>query len=86
MERGTGTLVNREKEERVCIFIDKMEREDDFNKKKKLLIDMLTYQDKIVANEFIFFLMDIINDKEIYSRDQKIIKKIVELNDLIDGY
>lgn len=71
-----------EQNRNALIFIDKIEKENDIDKKIKLFIDMMTYYDGINARNFQLFCMDLITDSSIYSRDCKLRDKIIELDSI----
>ena len=64
------------------ILIDKIEKEEDKDKKVQLLVSMMTYYDSVNANNFQFFCLDLLQDKSIWSRDSKLENKIIELEDI----
>lgn len=68
-----------EQNKTALIFIDKIEREKDIDKKIKLFINMMTYYDAVNAENFQLFCIDLITDSSIYSRDCKLRDKIQEL-------
>ena len=68
--------------ESALIFIDKIEKEEDKDKKVQLFVNMMTYYDGVNANNFQLFCLDLLQDKSIYSRDSKLKNKIIELEDI----
>ena len=64
------------------ILIDKIEKEENKDKKVQLLVSMMTYYDSVNASNFQFFCMDLLQDRSIYSRDSKLENKIIELEDI----
>lgn len=62
-------------------FIDIIEREKDIDKKVKIFGNMMTYY-AINANNFQQFCMELLVDTSIYSRDNKLRNKIIELEDI----
>ena len=74
-----------EKERRALVFIKSIEQEQDTDKKKKkinLFVDMMTYYDGVNAYNFQLFCMDLLNDCSIHSRNEKLIQKIKELEEI----
>ena len=63
-------------------FIDSIEKEEDKYKKVQLFVNMMTYYDSVNARDFQLFCMDVINDCSIHSRDEKLIQKIKELEEI----
>lgn len=71
-----------EKQRVAAIFLDKIDREKDYDKKKSMFIDMMTYYDSVKAEMFQLFCLDLLQDRDIQSRDIKLTKKIKELEDI----
>lgn len=77
-------IIAFEKTKRAEIFLDRLNSHRNKNDKIQALVDMMTYYDKINANNFQGFCIDLLNDKGLYSRDCKLTEKIKELQDIKD--
>ena len=82
MNRTAINLIRLEKERRALVFIKSIGQEQDNEKKIKLFVDMMTYYDSVNAHNFQLFCMDIVNDCSIHSRNEKLIQKIKELEEI----
>ena len=82
MNRTNIDYIKMEKKRRALTFINSIEQEQDKDKKVKLFVDMMTYYDSVNARDFQLFCMDIINDCSIRSKDEKLIQKIKELEEI----
>lgn len=75
-------LIEMEKQKRAYYFISNLENIESKVEKIKLLVDMMTYYDRVNANNFQFFCMDILADRSMHSRKCKLKDKIVELENI----
>ena len=82
MNRQAVDIKKMKQIESALIFIDKIEKEEDKDKKVQLFVNMMTYYDGVNANNFQFFCMDLLQDNSMYSRDAKLKNKIIELEDI----
>lgn len=82
MNRQAVDIKKMKQIESALMFIDKIEKEEDKDKKVQLFVDMMTYYDGVNANNLQFFCIDLLQDKSIYSRDSKLKNKIIELEDI----
>ena len=82
MNRTAINLIRLEKERRALVFIKSIEQEQDTDKKINLFVDMMTYYDGVNAHNFQLFCMDLLNDCSIHSKDEKLVQKIKELEEI----
>ena len=82
MNRTDINLIRMGKERRALAFINSIGQEQDNEKKIKLFVDMMTYYDSVNAHNFQLFCMDIVHDCSIHSRNEKLIQKIKELEEI----
>ena len=82
MNNSSINIKAMEQTKRALSFIDRIEREKDIDKKVKIFGNMMTYYDAINANNFQQFCMELLVDTSIYSRDNKLRNKIIELEDI----
>ena len=85
MNRTALDYIRIEKEKRALAFINSIEQEQDKDKKVKLFIDMMTYYDSVNARDFQLFCVDIYHDRIEWSREFKLIQKIKELEEIMEG-
>ena len=82
MDRQSVDVKKMKQIESALIFIDKIEREEDKDKKVQLFVNMMTYYDGVNANNFQLFCLDLLQDRSRYSIDSKLKNKIIELEDI----